>query len=275
MRLSVIVPTKDRPREVLSCIASIFEHSPQVEEVIVVDQSATPYVLPDEPRLVHLYRPELSGLTAARNAGVEVAHGELILFMDDDCLFRSDVVAETVAAFDANPDVVGVQARLADQNYNPPPLSSRVFEHGFFDVNDFGPDHDMKRTAGAGCAFRRSLFDRERFDDQGLYGYCYGEDYDFSVRARRLGRLMRVPEAIVEHCASMNNRFDRRRSFETRWKNLNYIYAKQRAQTAPSDRLWHLWWAFGETLQWLRFGFGLPRVPEPRVSGRAGSRTAA
>jgi GT2 family glycosyltransferase len=259
MRLSLIVPTKNRPEEIHRCLESVYEHSPRIEEVIVVDQSAAAYDLPALPGLQHLYRPELSGLTAARNAGVDASHGELILFMDDDCLFLSDVVTATIAAFDAHPDVVGIQARLADQNYNPPPLSSRIFEHGFFDVNDAGPDDDLKRTAGAGCAFRRSLFDDERFDDVGLYGYCYGEDYDFSVRARRRGRLMLVPEAVVEHRASMNNRFDRRRSFETRWRNLNYIYAKQRAQTAPSDRLWHLWWALGETLQWLRFGYGFPR----------------
>lgn len=259
MRLSVVVPTKNRPQEILHLLESVYAHSPQVEEVIVVDQSAAPYELPAYPRLTHLYRPELSGLTAARNAGIDASSGEVVLFMDDDCLFRNDVVAETLAVFDANPDAAGVQTRIADQQFVPRPLSSRVFERGFFDVYTAGPDDDLRRTAGAGCAFRRSVFAHERFDDHGLEGYCYGEDYDFSLRARRWGRLVYARGAVIEHRASPANRFDRLRSFQTRWKNLNYIYRKNRARTAPADRVWHLWWRFGETLRWLRFGLGLPR----------------
>jgi GT2 family glycosyltransferase len=258
-RLSLIVPTKNRPHDIVRCLQSVYEHSPQIEEVVVVDQSSAPYDLPARPGLVHLYRPDLSGLTAARNAGAAAASGELILFIDDDCLFRNDVVSAVVAAFDANPDVVGVQTVIVDKDYQAPPLSSRVFEHGFFDMNNFGDAHDLRRMAGGGFAFPATLFEHERFDEEGLAGYCYGEDYDFSLRAKRWGRLMLCEGARVEHAPSPTNRFDRKRAFQTRWKNINYIYAKLRADARPVDRVWHLWWALGETLQWLRFGFGLPR----------------
>jgi GT2 family glycosyltransferase len=257
-RLSLIIPTKDRPQEILRCLDSVYEHSPEIAEVVVVDQSSAPYQLAARPGLVHLYRPDLSGLTAARNAGVTAASGDIVLFIDDDCLFRSDVAAQTLAEFAAHPDIVGVQAVIVDKDYLPPPISSRVFEHGFFDVNRFGDPSDLRRMAGGGFAFPKSLFERERFDEDGLQGYCYGEDYDFSLRARRWGRLVLAEKTRVEHCPSPNNRFDRKRAFRTRWKNLNYIYAKLRSQTGPADRFWHLWWALGETLQWLRFGYGLP-----------------
>ena len=260
MRLSLVIPTKNRPAEILTCLASVYEHSPDVEEVIVVDQSATPYELPAYPRLVHLYDTSLSGASAARNAGAAAAHGELLLFIDDDCLLRNDAVTALVAAFDANPDVIGVQAQLVDKDFIPVPLSARIFEHGFFDTNRYGPANDLRRMAGAGCAYRRSLFEHVQFDEE-LRGYSYGEDYDFAIRARRSGRLILAENAIVEHAASQTNRFDRLRSFQARWKNLNYIYAKNRAHAAPADRLWHLWWKLGETLQWLRFGLGLPRLP--------------
>ena len=45
MRISVVIPSKNRPAEILRCLASIYEHSPQVEEVIVVDQSSPRYEL--------------------------------------------------------------------------------------------------------------------------------------------------------------------------------------------------------------------------------------
>jgi GT2 family glycosyltransferase len=263
MRLSVIVPTKDRPHEIVSCLASIYEHSPHVEEVVVVDQSSPRYELPAHPNLVHLYDPSLSGASAARNAGAAAAKGELLLFMDDDCLFRNDAVSAIVAAFDANPDAAGVQARIVDNDFVPTPLSSRIFEHGFFDTNTYGAPGDMRRMAGAGCAYRASLFEHEQFDES-LAGYSYGEDYDFALRARRSGKLVLAPDAVVEHAASNQNRFNRLRAFQTRWKNLNYLYSKHRPHTPVSDRFWHVWWAFGETLQWLRFGLGLPRSPKPK-----------
>lgn len=261
MRLSVIIPSKNRPDEIINCVESIYAHSPQVDEVIVVDQSATAYELPAHPRLKHVYRPDLSGLTAARNTGIDASSGDAVLFMDDDCLFVNDVVAVMSAFLDEHPDAIGAQAKIADAEYVPRPLSSRIFEHGFFDVYTLGPYDNLRRTAGFGCVFRRSLFDHERYDDDQLEGYCYGEDYDLSARARRWGRLMYAPAAVVEHRASRVNRFDRRRFFETRWRNINYLFAKHRPRRSLQDRLAHLWWRTGETVQWLRFGYGLPRLP--------------
>jgi len=256
--LSLIIPTKNRPADIGRCLQSVFAHSPQIAEVVVVDQSSAPYELPADPRITHLYRPDLSGLTAARNAGVDAAKGDLILFIDDDCLFRSDVVTAVTTAFEANPDVVGVQTVIVDKGFTPTPLSARLFEHGFFDSYTFGPPNDLRRMAGGGFAFPKTLFAHERFDEE-LKGYCYGEDYDFSLRARRWGRLIQVEAAVVEHAPSPTNRFDRKRAFQTRWNNFNYMYRKLRAQQSPADRFWYLWWALGETLQWLRFGYGLPR----------------
>ena len=260
MRLSVVIPSKNRPAEILRCLASIYEHSPNVEEVVVVDQSAARYELPEYPRLVHVYDTTIAGASAARNAGADRASGELLLFVDDDCLFRNDVVAGIMRDFEEHPDAVGVQAQIVDKEFVPTPLSSRIFEHGFFDTNAYGPPGDLRRMAGAGCAYRKSLFAEVRFDEE-LRGYSYAEDYDFAFRARLRGRLVLAREATIEHAASATNRFDRLRSFQTRWKNLNYIYVKNRAHTTPADRLWHLWWKLGETLRWLRFGLGLPRLP--------------
>ena len=48
-------------------------------------------------------------------------------------------------------------------------------------------------------------------------------------------------------------------SLRTRWTNIRYFYRKLRAGTRPVDRLWYWWWMLGETLQWLRLGYGVPR----------------
>lgn len=260
VRLSVVIPSKNRPVEILRCLASIYEHSPQVEQVVVVDQSSARYDLPAYPNLLHVYDTTLSGASAARNAGADLATGEVVLFMDDDCLFCNDVIAGITADFAANPDAIAVQAQIVDKEFTPSSLATRIFERGFFNTSAYGDAHDLRRVAGAGCAYRRSLFAHQRFDES-LRGYSYGEDYDLAIRARQYGRLVLSREATIEHASSPANRYDRLRIFQIRWKNLNYIYAKNRALTPPIDRLWHLWWRFGETLRWLRFGLGFPRLP--------------
>ncbi|HWT05975.1 MAG TPA: glycosyltransferase family 2 protein [Xanthomonadales bacterium] len=259
-RVSLVVPSKNRPAEIVRCLASVFAHSDSIAEIVVVDQSGTPYELAADPRVTHLYRPELGGLTAARNAGIDRATGDVVLFMDDDCTFESDVVSIVRDAFARAGDVVGVQPEIVDRDYAPPPISHRVFGHGFFDSHTFmAPGAaELRRMSGCAMAFRASVFANERFDES-LHGYCYGEDWDFSLRAKRHGRLVLAPDARVEHRPSPNNRFDHRRALETRWTNFNYIYRKLRAQTSPLDRAWYLWWALGETLQWLRFGYGFPQ----------------
>jgi GT2 family glycosyltransferase len=259
-RVSLVVPSKNRPAEIVRCLASVSAQSDSIAEVIVVDQSATPYELAADPRVTHVYRPELSGLTAARNAGIDRATGDIVLFMDDDCTFESDVVAAVRETFARDGGVVGVQPEVVDRDYTPPPISQRVFEKGFFDSHTFmAPGAtELRRMSGCAMAFRATVFAHERFDES-LHGYCYGEDWDFSLRAKRHGRLVLARDAVVEHRPSPNNRFDRRRSLETRWTNFNYIYRKLRADTHPLDRVWHVWWALGETLQWLRFGYGFPQ----------------
>ena len=259
--VSLVIPSKNRPAEIVRCLASVFARSASIDEIIVVDQSAAPYELPADRRVTHLYQPELSGLTAARNAGVDHAKGDVVLFMDDDCTFESDVVAIVSETFARRADVVGVQPEVVDPDYTPPPISQRIFEHGFFDSHTFMKPgaSELRRMSGCAMAFRATVFEHERFDES-LHGYCYGEDWDFSLRAKRHGRLVLAPEALVQHRPSPTNRFDRRRSFQTRWTNFNYIYRKLRAQTGPLDRVWYVWWALGETLQWLRFGYGFPQA---------------
>ena len=260
-RLSLVIPSKNRPAEIARCMQSVFAHGAGVDEIIVVDQSPAAYELPADPRIAHLYRPELSGLTAARNAGIDRATGDIVLFMDDDCTFETDVPAAVRAAFERGDDVVGVQPEIVDPGYTPPPISHRVFGHGFFNTHTFADPHSpgqMRRLMGAAMAFRASVFARERFDES-LHGYCYGEDWDFSLRAKRYGKLASAPDGIVEHRPSPNNRYDRLRALRTRWTNIRYFYRKLRAGTKPVDRLWYWWWMLGETLQWLRLGYGIPR----------------
>lgn len=94
--ISVIVCTRDRPRDLAMLLQTILQQDYFPLEVIVVD---------DSPRrsaenVVNLYSSKFEtigcslkyvlgsgeGLPAARNLGVKIANGDVILFLDDDIL---------------------------------------------------------------------------------------------------------------------------------------------------------------------------------------------
>jgi GT2 family glycosyltransferase len=88
-RASVIICTRNRPRLLRETIASILEGSLLPEEVVVVDQSATPdagVTDLDAGRLTEIrYVPaEPAGLGRARNVGVAAAQHDVLVFADDD-----------------------------------------------------------------------------------------------------------------------------------------------------------------------------------------------
>ena len=90
--LSVVIPTWNRGHIVSEAIESAFNQRPGPVEVIVVDDGSTDNTLAvlernfgSRVRLLRL--PQRRGAGAARNAGLGLASGELIAFLDSDDLW--------------------------------------------------------------------------------------------------------------------------------------------------------------------------------------------
>jgi glycosyltransferase involved in cell wall biosynthesis len=86
-RVTVVVPTRDRPAQLESCLRSLRVAMRADDELIVVDSASV-----DAPsvaavatgcgaRLVRCDRP---GVSRARNAGWRAGHHDIVLFTDDD-----------------------------------------------------------------------------------------------------------------------------------------------------------------------------------------------
>jgi GT2 family glycosyltransferase len=256
--ISVVIPSKNRPREIARMLGSLRAQLTMPREVIVIDQSTPRYELEPFPELVHVHEPQLNGLTAARNRGVDLARGDIVLFFDDDVVLRSDCVPEIARTFATRPDIVGAQCTIHNPwDDNPTSLydlSTRIFEHGFFDQRPrrVGADEVPRLIDGLASAYRRSLFSRERFDET-LPGYGLAEDWDFTKRAARHGTLVVVPGARVDHEHSTTNRHDARSYISMRRRNILYLYEKLNAGRDPRNRLYKQWWVLGETLRGFRY----------------------
>jgi len=90
--LSVVIPTWNRSRLVCEAIESALNQRAGQVEVIVVDDGSTDDTVDVLARSfgsrIHLLRlPQRRGPGAARNAGIRLASGELIAFLDSDDLW--------------------------------------------------------------------------------------------------------------------------------------------------------------------------------------------
>ncbi len=109
-RLSIAVPTMNRPELLSELLDSLAAQTAPAHEVVVVDQSAD-----DRSRDVvarhagHLpvrhLAAEPRGISAAKNIGLAEATGELVAFADDDCRYPPEAVATVTARFAADPDL--------------------------------------------------------------------------------------------------------------------------------------------------------------------------
>ena len=273
--LAIVIASKNRPDDIARALRSIRAQPTQPDRIIVVDQSDRPYDLEPGATLEHHYDPSIPGLTVARNAGIARNDCAIVLFIDDDVEIVSDVVASVREAFRVRPQAVGMQCEIVfpaqRTQIETPGAGARlwdawqtVFWRGFFSngvVPKRGTD-ELERMHGCAMAFRAALFEHERFDPK-LVDYSYGEDWEFCKRARRHGRLYLTRGARIVHHESPANRYRQRRLLEQRWRNVRYFYHKLSSDRRFADAFWLRWWMLGETIVWLRKGYGLPRAGAP------------
>ncbi len=129
LKISVIIPTKNRAEDLRRTLDSVLMQTHGPEEIIVVDQSSSPALESSAFRvpLTYIYAPYLSGLAAARNVATDRATGDIWVFLDDDVILEPEYIEELVRAY--SPTITGVSGIFT--NYTRPLLSRRLFEKVF------------------------------------------------------------------------------------------------------------------------------------------------
>lgn len=117
-RISIILPTYNRADTIIRAIRSAQAQTFSDWELIVIDDGSTDTtaeVLASvaEARMVVIRQPN-GGMTLARNAGIKVARGEYLAFLDSDDEFLPFHLELCVAFLDANPDDVIVSTEMLE-----------------------------------------------------------------------------------------------------------------------------------------------------------------
>jgi glycosyltransferase involved in cell wall biosynthesis len=217
--VSIVIPNRNGAATIGRCLSAALASAYTRFEVVVVDdgsQDASVEVISAFPcKLVRLKRHE--GVSKARNAGAKASSGELLFFIDNDCLLTRDALSIANASYGERRD------RILGGTYTPSPYDGDFFSafQSIF-INHF----ETKRTSPDYLAAHAMLIDAKLFQSSGGFledsfiGVAASvEDVEFSHRLRRAGcELVMNPAIQVQHIFG----FSLRRSLSNATRKARY-----------------------------------------------------
>jgi glycosyltransferase involved in cell wall biosynthesis len=218
MKFSVIIATYNRAEELVKTLESLKGlELTEPWEVILVDNNSS-----DNTRDVVLERVDSfpvplryvmekeQGRSAALNAGIRLAQGEILAVTDDDVRVNSDWLRNAAQALDRlDCDYLGGKALPIWGGELPDWLPNRGGKHwGVIALLDYGEKpiefNDKKVPLGVNMIFRRECFERAGLWDNSIgrkAGTLLGQEVrEWSQRGRAAGlRGFYSPDLIVHH----------------------------------------------------------------------------
>ena len=201
IRISFLIPTLgERETELRRLLQSIREQSviEGVEAVIVaqdnydlVKRIAKEYQNAYSITVVEL---EEKGLSKARNRGLEVMQGDIVVLSDDDCWYQEDAAAFILSEFETPElDILLSQIKDYDQDV--------LYKKYAKQEEIISSKWKLLKCSSIEIAYRRERADLQ-FDE--LFGvgaeFVAGEEVDFLLRAyKNVGKIKYVPKVTVYH----------------------------------------------------------------------------
>jgi glycosyltransferase involved in cell wall biosynthesis len=218
-KISVVIPTLNRPKHLKNAIHSILAQTRLPDEIIVVDQSDNletedlitreRSVLTKKVSLKYIFEREKSA-SHARNVGWRAATGQIVIFVDDDLILDTHYISEILRVYREHPHAVGVQGIWSGWPYYWPAWKGRAsfipilfnYIRKVFLVTHWEKDsqrilpsqgivvpYPLTKTIEAGLiltglASFRKVIDEDSCWDENLKGYSWGEE-SFTIKLNR------------------------------------------------------------------------------------------
>ncbi len=203
-KVSVIIPTYNRPRWLPETIESVLNQTYPCMEIIVVNDGSTDNteeVLESYIGKIKYIYKENGGPGSAVNAGIMAATGKYIARIDDDDLFLPEKLEHQVGMFQQRPEL----GLVATDNYVIDTEGEIVETR---EVLDFSK-HGAFLTLLQHCIFSQPtvMVRKECHDEVGLYRNTYAQDYDMWLRIARA-----YPVGVIHSPLAMYRRHGSNRS---------------------------------------------------------------
>ena len=201
--VSVIIATYNRDLFLTQAIESAQNQTINNIEIIVVDDGSTdstPQILVPFSDYIRVVRQSNQGRSAARNAGVSHARGDIIAFLDSDDIWVPDKLEKQLSVFSERPevglvhtltDVVdGNGSRIDQQTRRRWQLYQRALERGY----TYEAMSEQCIMFLSTVAVRRDCWRHIGPMDVGIPAF---EDWDWYLRAVMSTEIAIVPEVLV------------------------------------------------------------------------------
>ncbi len=217
-RASVIIPSLGRADRLMECIGSVLAQEVpfRVQIVMVIDGSGSKALASQvkarfpSAHILADCSDSRRGSPGAKNAGVAISSGEVLVFIDDDTVAQNGWLGGIVAAYSEGVGGVGgaeekvrTQGVLRRAWYQLSGNSTGRVTRGGIVVSNFTPSkkktESVQCLAGANMSFLRRAFVEAGGFDVNYIGNAYREETDLCLRIGKSRRLIFVPDAVVRH----------------------------------------------------------------------------
>ena len=210
--LSIIVCTRNRAKELRTCLPALIQEAKTFDDVEIVmvdngsndDTAAVVSKLAEKERcpVVYVYEP-VAGLCVARNRGMKTAKGKVLVYIDDDAVPHKGWVGVIREIFqDQHVDSAGGRIIAKPQggmpDWFPPGLVWVIGEYYKGDEQRrYNLPHDC--PAGGNFAVRKQVSEALGGFDERLK--LYNDEVDFFRRMSENGfNSVYFPKMVVDHC---------------------------------------------------------------------------
>lgn len=257
MRISVVINTINRDKDIVHCLESLKQQTDKDFEVIVVDQSKNRRTKQAvRPFILKYYRlKKRNNLAFSRNFGINKAAGEIVAFMDDDSKADPSWIANIRKSFsEVKPSLLA--GRVVD--YTDPANPLLEFQNGI--VNQYGQEQKLRplhetvyvkgnkgwysTVSGTNMSFLKSrLLEAGGFDE---YFEFYYEETDLTIRMiKNEGHALYNDQVIVGHYFPKGKRGKRKKNWRIYTKNRIYFSLKNGKAIFPLRLVKSLSFLFG------------------------------
>lgn len=204
MKLSIVIPVYRTEDTLDRCVRSVLRQDMPDMEVILVDDGSPDYcpVLCDEwavkdPRIRVIHK-ENGGLSDARNAGIDIATGEYITFVDSDDYICRQTYETLMQRLEKEPSIDILEYPMA-VHYGSPRQYLIDFESEttYHDMETYWLEgRAYQHTYACNKIFRKSLFDEVRFP----VGKVFEDAYTLPLLLKRAQTVATSNEGLYYYC---------------------------------------------------------------------------
>lgn len=175
-QLSIIIPVYKVEDTLSKCVQSIIGQTFYDWELILVDDGSPDHcgTMCDEwahrDSRIYVIHKQNGGLSDARNAGIEIATGEFITFVDSDDFIAPDTYFEVLRKFENINDCDIVEYPFYEKYNSKEETLHSLCDHCYSSATDYWYLEEAYRHCFAwNKVYRRSLFDDIRYPKGRLY----------------------------------------------------------------------------------------------------------